>query len=87
MDSPIIAVFCICADRLGALHHYEDPQCSMSDVEIMTTVLVAVLYFSGNYARSVITSAFRAPVFTKTKASVATVLARNATSMALNRIH
>jgi len=49
MDTHIIAIFCICEDMLRALHHYEDPQCRMSDAEIMTTALVAVMYFSGNY--------------------------------------
>jgi len=37
---------------LKALHHYEDPQCQMSDAEIMTAAIVAVLYFSGNYVRA-----------------------------------
>jgi hypothetical protein len=50
MDTHIIAIFCICEDMLKALHHYEDPQCRMSDAEIMTTAIVAVMYFSGNYA-------------------------------------
>ena len=50
MDSQIIAVFCLCEDVLKALHHYEDPQCRMSDAEVMTSAIVAVLYFGGNYA-------------------------------------
>jgi hypothetical protein len=34
---------------LKGLHHYEDPQCQMTDSEVMTTAIVAVLRFRGNY--------------------------------------
>jgi hypothetical protein len=37
---------------LKALHHYEDPQCQMSDAEVMTTAITAMLYFGGNYTRA-----------------------------------
>lgn len=39
-----------------AIHHYEDPQCQMSDAEVMTTAIVAALFFAGNYesARSLL---------------------------------
>jgi hypothetical protein len=33
---------------LKALHHHEDKQCQMSDAEVMTTALVAALYFRSN---------------------------------------
>ena len=49
MDTQIIVVFCLCADLLKALQHYEDPQCQMSDAEVMTTAIVAMLYFKGNF--------------------------------------
>jgi len=49
MDTQIIVVFCLCADMLTSLHHYEDPQCQMSDAEVMTTAIVAMLYFKGNF--------------------------------------
>jgi hypothetical protein len=35
---------------LKSLHHYEDPQCQMSDAEVMTTAIVAMLYFKGNFS-------------------------------------
>jgi len=35
---------------LKSLHHYEDSQCQMSDAEVMTTAIVAMLYFRGNFA-------------------------------------
>jgi len=50
MDTQIIAAFCICADVLTGLHHYEDPQCQMSDAEVMTAALTAVMFYGGNYA-------------------------------------
>ncbi len=49
MDTQIIVVFCLCADMLKSLHHYEDRQCQMSDAEVMTTAIVAMLYFKGNF--------------------------------------
>lgn len=41
--------FCPCADMLKSLHHYEDAQCRMSDAEVMTTAITAMLYFKGNF--------------------------------------
>ena len=37
METEIIVVFCLCADMLKSLDHYEDPQCRMSEAEVMTT--------------------------------------------------
>lgn len=52
MDNQIIAVYCLCDDLLKAMNHREDPQCQMSDAEMMTTAIVSVLYFNGNYVRA-----------------------------------
>ena len=49
MDSQIIAVFCLVDDMLKALYHTEDRQCQMSDAEVMTTAIVAMLHFRGNF--------------------------------------
>jgi len=49
MDTQIVAVFCLCDDMLKGLHHYEDPQCQMTDSEVMTTAIVAALKYRGNY--------------------------------------
>jgi hypothetical protein len=49
MDTQIVVVFCLSDDMLKALHHHEDPQCQMSDAEVMTTAIVAMLYFKGNF--------------------------------------
>ena len=52
MDAQIVAVFCMCDDLLKALQHYEDPQCQISDAEVMTTGIVAALYFGGNIEKA-----------------------------------
>lgn len=50
MDAQIVAVYCVCADMLDALHHRNDAQCHLTDAEVMTVALVAALFFGGNYA-------------------------------------
>jgi hypothetical protein len=52
MDTQIVAVFCLVDDMLKAFHHQEDPQCEMSDAELMTTAIVASLFFGGNYTQA-----------------------------------
>lgn len=49
MDDKIIATFCLCDDLLKAIHHPESPQCQMNDAEVMTTALVAALFFGGKH--------------------------------------
>jgi hypothetical protein len=49
MDDTIIATFCLCDDLLKVMHHQEDRQCQMNDAEIMTTALIASLFFRGNH--------------------------------------
>lgn len=49
MDLTIIFVYCLCDDLLKSLRHWEDPQCLVSDAEILTSALVAALYFGGNF--------------------------------------
>lgn len=48
MDEKIIAPYCLCDDLLHALHHQEDPQCQMSDAEVLTTAFTAAFFFRGN---------------------------------------
>jgi hypothetical protein len=52
MDSQIVAVYCLCDDLLKALYHGEDRQCQMSDAEVMTTALIAALFFGGNHEKA-----------------------------------
>ena len=52
MDTQIVAVFCLVDDILKAMRNREDEQCQMCDAEVMTTAIIAVLYFGGNYAQA-----------------------------------
>lgn len=52
MDTTIVAVYVICADILISLRHRDDCRAKMTDAEVMTTALVAMLYFSGNFEKS-----------------------------------
>jgi hypothetical protein len=52
VDGQITAIYSVCDDVLKTLHHVEDPQCRMSDAEVMTTAIVAALYFGGNLERA-----------------------------------
>ena len=52
MDLQSVFVYCLGDDLLKALDHREDPQCRVSDAEILTTALVAALYFGGNFKRT-----------------------------------
>ncbi len=52
MDTEIITVYCIIDDMLKTQKHRQDPQCQMSDAEVMTTAIVAMQYFSGNYTQA-----------------------------------
>jgi hypothetical protein len=49
MEEKILVIYCLCDDLLKTLHHYEDPQQRMKDAEVMTTALVAMLFFGGNF--------------------------------------
>jgi hypothetical protein len=49
MNDKIIATFCLCDDLLKAIHHQESRQCQMNDAEVMTTALVAALFFRGHH--------------------------------------
>ena len=51
MEIKITIVLCLCDDLLKALNHHQDPQCLMSDAEVMTTAIVSALYFGGNYSQ------------------------------------
>lgn len=51
MDMTIIALYCLCDELLNHLHHPETPS-RMSDAEVITTVVVSALYFSGHHEKS-----------------------------------
>src|SRR5437660_1063962 len=52
MDDQIVAIYSLCDDLLRALRHYDDPQRQMTDAEVLTTALVAALYFAGNFEKA-----------------------------------
>jgi len=52
MDTQIVIVYSICDDILKAIRHYEEPQCQMSDAEVLTTAIVAMQWFGGNFERA-----------------------------------
>ncbi|WP_442944213.1 IS982 family transposase [Nostoc sp.] len=52
MLNEIITVYAITDDLLKAIGHYEDARREMSDAEIMTTALIAAMFFSGNQSEA-----------------------------------
>jgi hypothetical protein len=46
------ALYCITADLLKATGHRDDCRCRLTDAEVITTALIAALYFGGNIERS-----------------------------------
>ena len=49
MDDKILAMYCLCTGFLKALYHAEDGQQKMTDAEVMTTALVAMVFCGGNF--------------------------------------
>lgn len=52
MEPEIITVYVICDEFLSYMNRTDQPESEMSDAEVLTTALVAMLYFSGNYAQA-----------------------------------
>jgi hypothetical protein len=48
-DDKILALYCLGTDFLKALHPAEDRQQKMTDAEVRTTALVAMVFFGGNF--------------------------------------
>ena len=49
MDIQIVTIFYFCGALLKAFNRQPDPQCRMSDAEIMAAALVANLFFGANF--------------------------------------
>jgi hypothetical protein len=49
MDEKILAMYCLCSDILKAIGHADNPQDKMSDAEVITTGLVAMMFLRGNF--------------------------------------
>ena len=52
MLNEIITVYAIADDLLRAIGHKEDSRRDMSDAEIITTALIAAMFFDGNHAKA-----------------------------------
>lgn len=49
MDDQIVAIYTIVNDLLQGMNHHEDRQCRMNDSEVLTTGVVAALFFGGRF--------------------------------------
>ena len=47
-----LAIYCLVDDLLKAMQHREDSRCEVSDAEVITTALCAMLWFGGNFEHS-----------------------------------
>src|ERR1051326_6492038 len=47
-----LAIYCFIDDLLKAMQHMEDVRVEFSDSEVVTTAIVAMLYFGGNFERA-----------------------------------
>jgi hypothetical protein len=47
-----LAIYCFVDDLLKAMQHIEDSRCEFSDSEVITTAIVAMLFFNGNFERA-----------------------------------
>jgi hypothetical protein len=47
-----LAIYCFVDDLLKAMQHREDNRCEVSDAEVVTIALCAMLWFGGNFERS-----------------------------------
>ena len=45
-----LAIYCFVDDLLKAMRRAEDPRCEFCDAEVVTTAIVAMLFFGGNFA-------------------------------------
>lgn len=52
MLNETIAIYAITDDLLKAIGHREDIRCQMSDAEIITTAMVAAIFFHGNHSKA-----------------------------------
>ena len=77
MDTTLTVFYCLVDDMLQARGHYDPPQRSMSDAEVMTTALAAARLFHGNFAT--------ARLFLDEKGYVAKMLSKSQFNRRLHR--
>lgn len=47
-----LAIYCFIDDLLKSFEHKQDPRAEVTDAEVITIALVAMLYFGGNFERA-----------------------------------
>lgn len=47
-----LAIYCFIDDFLKAIEHHEDNRCAVSDAEVLTVAVIAMIYFGGNFEKS-----------------------------------
>lgn len=52
MLNEIVTIYSVIDDLLKAIGHKEDMRCEMSDAEIITTAIIAAMYFGGNHSQA-----------------------------------
>lgn len=52
MCQSTLAIYCFIDDLLKSLEHHEDVRAEVSDAEVITIALVAMLYFGGNFEQA-----------------------------------
>ena len=52
MLNKTIAIYAIIDDLLKALGHDEDRRRDMGDAEVMTTAIIAAMFFNGNHSQA-----------------------------------
>ncbi|AFZ24521.1 hypothetical protein Cylst_2291 [Cylindrospermum stagnale PCC 7417] len=52
MLNEIVTVYCLVDDLLKTIGHREDTRREMSDAEIITTAIIAAMFFSGNHSQA-----------------------------------
>lgn len=78
MCQSTFAIYCFLDDLLKAMNHKSDVREQINDAQVITTAVIAMLYFGGNYQKS-LTSVADADIFSKS-------LSRSRFSRRLNRI-
>lgn len=59
-----IAIYCFLDDLLKAMNHQSDHRQQVNDAQVATTAVIAMLYFGGNYQKS-LTSIMEADIFSR----------------------
>lgn len=48
----VVLIYCLCDDIIKASGHRDDPQCRMTDAEICTVSIIAMIEYGGNFEKA-----------------------------------